>query len=249
MEEPKALALDPRRQRYTIEDAISLTASVYAEPTPESPMRWARDKDGSLISVITRTPYESTMGMHQVQLWEMIRTGRVSPRSVKSGVEAGTVGITLDMSNPDDSKNYFLTRDDFLKFCSALAIDAHIEEIEEDGGESKALSTGLEASHSEKPAIGESKGRILAAPWPLPSGKSLEPFLTDVPKWLKDAIVTRGAPGRGAHTWDPATIAFCLASTAKGRKWTVSRDRLDMLIRRHFPAWVDQWERHSEMLP
>jgi len=44
-------------------------------------------------------------------------------------------------------------------------------------------------------------------------------------------------------------LAVCLASHSKGKTLVVSKEKLNPLVRRHFPEWADEWEQYAEMLP
>lgn len=99
---------------------------------------------------------------------------------------------------------------------------------------------------------GETRGLpkrdILAATWPLPGGRNLEGFLSDCPEWIKSARVSRGAPGRGSSTWNPATLAFCMAASSKGKTWQANKRALDNVIAKHFPEWDAEWQDIAENL-
>lgn len=90
------------------------------------------------------------------------------------------------------------------------------------------------------------KKDILSAPWPLPNGRQLAPLLSDVPKWLEPARVSRGSPGKGSSTWNPALLADCLATTSKGKTWVVNHLALTNFLNRYFQKWAAEWEELSE---
>jgi hypothetical protein len=109
-----------------------------------------------------------------------------------------------------------------------------------------AYEVGSDAEPADIPAgakVGCTRRAILAADWPLPSNFKLENALSDVPKWLVTACVSRGAPGRGSSTWNPAQLAVCLVT-----RTLVSKSAVDRVIRRHFTDHIDEWVRSAEML-
>ena len=143
-----------------------------------------------------------------------------------------------------DSQNYFpaggLPTDSVL----VVRTDA-LREFEASISGASANSDADEASTLGKAAKpkGCTKGEILAADWPLPNGFNLEGALSDVPKWLMSARVSRGTPGRGSSIWNPVQIAVCLVTEK-----AVNKTAVDHVIRRHFAEFIDEWEHSAEML-
>ncbi len=83
---------------------------------------------------------------------------------------------------------------------------------------------------------------IKAAPWPLPfryAKKSFHRDLSDPPKWMQGARMSRGSSGRGrqSSTWNPALLAECLAT-----KKSANRGLLAQFIKLSFPAYLAQWD-------
>lgn len=83
---------------------------------------------------------------------------------------------------------------------------------------------------------------VKAAPWPRPNGYTPESFhrdLSDPPKWMQTARISKGKPGRKqqSSTWNPALLAECLA-TNKG----MSRHTLRRLLESSFPDFLEQWD-------
>lgn len=94
-------------------------------------------------------------------------------------------------------------------------------------------------------AAGETKANILKADWPLSNrfnNDSLTRALSDIPKWLIPALVTRGKAGKQSSTWNPALIASALLD-----KNYATKSALDRHLKSHFPNHVDEWERINEM--
>jgi hypothetical protein len=98
------------------------------------------------------------------------------------------------------------------------------------------------ASSKEGPK-GLGRQDILSADWPLFgrfNQKSLGTALSDVPKWLLDARVSQGAPGKSSALWNPALIAVCLVGRGHSRK-----SALTPFLRNNFGGWLAEWEEVS----
>jgi hypothetical protein len=90
---------------------------------------------------------------------------------------------------------------------------------------------------------GLTKAQILAVDWPLLgdfSQHSLKRALTDVPKWLESARLSKGArgKGKGSALWSPALIAEGLVD-----KNHANRKAMTSFIRSRFYDWFEEWER------
>ena len=105
------------------------------------------------------------------------------------------------------------------------------------------VSPGETATSPDLPPSPCTKREILAADWPLPNNVNLEKLLSDVPKWLEQARVKRGAPGRGSSLWNPAQLAICLNT-----RRSVKVAALDIVIRGSFPAFHSEWENAKALL-
>jgi hypothetical protein len=106
----------------------------------------------------------------------------------------------------------------------------------------EASNTSLAVNGARQAGMGRKD--ILMVDWPL-SGtfnqESLDAALSDVPKWLEQARVAKGAPGKGSALWNPAMIADCLA-----QKGYANRKALTTLIRNSFSEWLNEWEQMQE---
>lgn len=111
-----------------------------------------------------------------------------------------------------------------------------------DGFAEAPLCDKTKTTHTPSLA-GLSKQEILANDWPIPSTINLKDILSDVPKWLEPARVSRGAAGKYSALWNPAMLAFCLASTK-----AISKTALTRHISRFFAEWADEWERLSDSI-
>ena len=129
--------------------------------------------------------------------------------------------------------------------CVLVITKQELTYFEEENSSSKPSS---ELSSQAQLSKGCNKKEILSAAWPMPIGMTLEPFLSDVPVWLKPARTMRGTPGRGSSLWNPAQIAVCMVSPSKGRQWNGNRKSLHSFIRREFPEYLAEWEAASEHL-
>jgi len=110
----------------------------------------------------------------------------------------------------------------------------------------EALRLTSNETEGESKATGKGKGvgkqGILAAEWPLInnySQSSLERALGEVPKWLKSALVAKGArgKGKGSSTWNPVLIAVCLADRGYAKQQALKKT-----IAAYFPDWSDELE-------
>ena len=143
-----------------------------------------------------------------------------------------------------DSENYYPAGGLPVDSVLVVRTDA-LREFEAAISDASANTDADEAGTLAKAAKlkGCTKGEILAADWPLPNGFNLEGALSDVPKWLMSARVSRGAPGRGSSIWNPVQIAVCLVTEK-----AVNKTAVDHVIRRHFAEFIDEWEHSAEML-
>lgn len=91
---------------------------------------------------------------------------------------------------------------------------------------------------------------IAAIDWPIPKGgpKDFNALLSDTPKWLEEARVFRGTPGKSPSLWNPVMLAICLASRSKGKRWHSNKAALDKLFKNHLPEFDDEWKARSEMI-
>jgi hypothetical protein len=103
------------------------------------------------------------------------------------------------------------------------------------------------AAHGAPPdsrLAGLPKKSILASDWPLIGDfdqVSLSRALSDVPDWLQDARLTKGARGKQSSTWNPALIGACLVAQEHAIPKAIAR-----FIKSIFPEWLDDWEEWSE---
>ncbi|RDE49571.1 MAG: hypothetical protein DVS81_15940 [Candidatus Accumulibacter meliphilus] len=102
------------------------------------------------------------------------------------------------------------------------------------------------AAKTEAPSQlhGLGKREILCVDWPL-VGKfkqdSLARAMSDVPKWLIDAQVCKGAPGRASALWNPAVLADCLRE-----KGYASRGALCSFLKKHFPECLPEFKTRQD---
>lgn len=80
--------------------------------------------------------------------------------------------------------------------------------------------------------------------WPIPPNgpRNFAALFSDVPKWLKAARISEGAPGKEAGLWDPVMIGICMALTARGKAWVISTHALDRFFKTYLPGWADEWD-------
>ena len=108
---------------------------------------------------------------------------------------------------------------------------------------------GAQAAVREREATrvsGIGKREVLAFDWPLHgtfNQKSLDNALSDVPLWFLPARVSKGAAGKRSALWNPAMIAVCLCEQGHVRKTAMTP-----FLRRNFPDWLEEWEKHESML-
>lgn len=94
------------------------------------------------------------------------------------------------------------------------------------------------------PAHGLTKAEMLANDWPVNSALNLPRLLSDVPKWLEPARLTKGARGKNSSAlWSPSMFAVCLLSEK-----AISKSALTRYMTRYMPEWADDWETLSEDL-
>lgn len=64
--------------------------------------------------------------------------------------------------------------------------------------------------------------------------------LSDVPKWLEPARVTRGGRGAGrSATWNPALLANCLVDRKRA-----TQAGMRTTIKQHFTEWLEEYEQY-----
>jgi len=109
----------------------------------------------------------------------------------------------------------------------------------------KPTAPALVESTEKKQSIrkGATKQEILTNSWPIPLTINLSNLLSDVPKWLEQARLSRGAPGKESSRWNPAMLAVCLATEK-----AISKLALTRYISMYFAEWADEWERLSDSI-
>ena len=90
---------------------------------------------------------------------------------------------------------------------------------------------------------GLTKKEIISTNWPIPDKISLDRLLSDVPKWLLTARMSRGRPGKCSSLWSPAQLATCLVSERRCNKLGLEKH-----IHNFYPEWVDDWNSLSQYL-
>ncbi len=128
----------------------------------------------------------------------------------------------------------------------AVASD-HDEELSNDSKPSKPVAA---ASTSLR---GVTKQEILGVDnWHLPkNAPTMESILKKIPRWVDTACIKDGKAGAGAagsHHWNPAQLAYCLATTSPQKKWKVSKNLLSSVISTWFGEYYDEWSKKKEEL-
>jgi hypothetical protein len=115
-----------------------------------------------------------------------------------------------------------------------------------------AHSGATEHAASKSAPIGISKREILSVDWPLPAGApTLQKIIDSLPKWVDEACTKVGRVGKGvngSHLWNPAILAFCLATKTPQKQWAVGKGALTHVLRLSFPDYLEQWEEAAKSL-
>lgn len=101
-------------------------------------------------------------------------------------------------------------------------------------------------------SVGVNKVEILCVEWPTaPHAPTMANVLRELPKWVNAACTKVGRRGkgvRGSHLWNPAILAYCLATRTPHKQWAVGKGALTSFLRANFPDYFEQWESVSRDL-
>ncbi|MER2626402.1 MAG: hypothetical protein ABTS22_21015 [Accumulibacter sp.] len=122
-------------------------------------------------------------------------------------------------------------------------------------GEVSEVSEQIDIAYSgprEVAPAGISKREVLSVDWPLPAGApTLQNIIDSLPKWVDEACTKVGRVGKGvngSHLWNPAILAFCLATKTPQKQWAAGKGALTSCLRRSFPDYLAQWEEAAKSL-
>ena len=182
-----------------------------------------------------------------------IRLGELQVRDPETGAP---FAVTFPMNNPSP----YVTIGDINRWLELkgftytwIADDPSQLDTAQLAAEDKTLQQEVD-KHIDQPASNSkasfetlkqtafTKKQILLFEWP--GTVNIKGGLSDVPKWLESARVTKGKRGRGGSArWDPAQIAICLLTEKN-----ISQGALARHIKTHYPDSISDWQEALELL-
>lgn len=221
---------------------ITLLASIPGWIAPgKGELAW-RDSNGNERPTIS----DGLAAISEAKLRDLLNRGSVSLAFMSNGETQRDVRASLPADSPTINESHLrvLSEElhDFLQAQQPESAVGITHESETAGPEKAKEMSRLVKPREAKPAT----QREIESAFPIRGGwgDKLKKAPSGKYKWLSETWVHVGSQKPGdATTYNPAAIAIALVASSK-----LSLTICDNAIKRHFPAWMSEWETKSELL-